>query len=124
MIWTGTVTTESGRLNIRKGPGTDYPIMGSLEKGEKVDVITEKNGWGQLGDSIDGWVSLKYITRLPSEESAPEPSAPVAEGELIGEFEIRTVIKDAAGRVFYPEGGFSVNYEILETKPSDTEGVT
>ena len=124
VIWTGVVTTESGRLNIRKGLGTEYSIIGSLNKGEKVDIIAEKNGWGQLGDSIDGWVSLKYITHLPSEESAPEPSEPAAEGELIGEFEIQTVITDAAGNVFYPEGGFSVNYEILETKPSDTEGVT
>ncbi len=124
VIWAGVVTTESGRLNIRNGPGTDYSIIGSLQKGEKVDIITEKNGWGQLGDSIDGWVSLKFITRLPSEESTPEPSEPTAEGELIGEFEIRTVITDAACNVFYPEGGFSVNYEILETEPSDTEGVT
>ncbi len=123
VIWAGTVTTESGRLNIRKGPGTDYSITGSLEKGEKVDIIAEKNGWGQLGDSIDGWVSLKFITRLPSEENIPEPSEPTAQDELIGEFEIRTVITDETGNVFYPEGGFSVNYEIFVNEPPDAKGV-
>lgn len=134
VIWAGVVTTESGRLNIRKGPGKSYEIVGSLQKGEMVDIVKEQNGWGQLGDSIDGWVSLNYITRLSTEETTPKPSEPAVnnppaedeQGELIGEFEIRTVITDEVGNVFYPEGGFAVNYEILikETEPPDVKGLT
>ena len=72
VIWSGIVTTKSGRLNIRKEPNTTSDAIGSLSKGAKVDIIKESNGWGQLGDSNDGWVSLDYITRI-SDEPAPDP---------------------------------------------------
>src|SRR5689334_9527379 len=38
-----TVTTESSNLNIRKGPGTDQPIVGKAAHNETVTVLNQTN---------------------------------------------------------------------------------
>lgn len=55
-------------LNIRKGPGTNYPTNGVTGKG--IFTITEiasgkgsKAGWGKL-KSLAGWISLDYAKRI------------------------------------------------------------
>ncbi len=44
------VITQETNLNIRKGPGTDQPIVGKAAKGE---IITK------LGDANDQWASVR-----------------------------------------------------------------
>ena len=53
----------AGVLNIRKGPGTNYAIVGSTRKGDMVTIIEEQNGFGKLNTDI-GWVSLTYIQKI------------------------------------------------------------
>ena len=48
-----------GSLNVRKGGGTKYEIVGSLTNGMRVVVLDEKDGWAQIGDNE--WVSMKYL---------------------------------------------------------------
>ena len=74
VIWTGVVNTEKGRLNVRVGPGTDYRIIGSLPKGEEVDVFSESGDWAFIaGDGLQGYVCLKYIRKASEGPvSAPE----------------------------------------------------
>lgn len=50
-------------LNIRKGPGIDYPRTGKYTGKGVFTIIEEKNGWGKL-KSGSGWISLKYTTKL------------------------------------------------------------
>lgn len=77
VIYSATVTTNSGSLNIRSGPGTDYPVIGKLPRGEEVDILQEYDldgdgapDWGFMGgDGKQGYVSLRYLTR-----ETPEPS--------------------------------------------------
>jgi hypothetical protein len=38
-----TVITDSTNLNIRKGPGTDQPIVGKAAKGETVSLISKQS---------------------------------------------------------------------------------
>ncbi|MEP7278521.1 MAG: SH3 domain-containing protein [Bacteroidota bacterium] len=38
-----TVTTDSSNLNIRKGPGTDQPIVGKAAHGSTVTLISKTN---------------------------------------------------------------------------------
>lgn len=56
-------------LNIRKGPGTNYPKVGK-KTGKGVFTIIEiqngvgaKSGWGKLKSGL-GWISLDYATRI------------------------------------------------------------
>ena len=59
---TGTVTAYV--LNIRKGPGTSYDVIGSLTEGQKVTVTsTASNGWYKIKTSSGkvGYVSPDYL---------------------------------------------------------------
>jgi len=62
---------EVDLLNIREGPGTNYPILGSLAKGEKFYILGEvvngtSNRWLLISSSSDsfGWVAgdQTYVT--------------------------------------------------------------
>jgi hypothetical protein len=49
-----TVNLDQEQINVRAGPSQDYPIIGVLEKGEKVPA---------LGRSVGGdWVEIVYPT--------------------------------------------------------------
>ena len=59
---TQTGTVIGNGLNIRSGAGSDYPAVGSLNYGDRVTILEEK----QVGDTIwgkiaKGWISLDYV---------------------------------------------------------------
>lgn len=59
----GKASVKVGMLNLRKGPGTKYPIIRTLKKGETYFVYAVKNGWYDLG--AGQWASNvgnKYMT--------------------------------------------------------------
>ena len=60
------VTTSSGSLNMRSGPGTNYPVVFKLPKGTPVTVLIEyDSGWAFVDeDGTQGYVSLKYLTKV------------------------------------------------------------
>jgi N-acetylmuramoyl-L-alanine amidase len=54
-------------LNIRKGAGTNYAIVGSIKKNEVYTIVAEADGagatkWGKLKSGA-GWISLDYTTK-------------------------------------------------------------
>lgn len=58
---TGFVTTD---LNVRAGPGTQYPVVSVFGGGSQVDVIgcTSGPGWCDVqAAGIRGWVSANYL---------------------------------------------------------------
>lgn len=59
-----TVATNTGTLNIRTGPGTNYTKTGSLPKGEQVIVLSADNGWSRIlyHGSKTGWVNSQYLS--------------------------------------------------------------
>lgn len=62
---TGTyqITTKSLPLRIRKGPGTNYRIVGRLKKGNRVSINYTNGSWGHLSNN-NGWIYLKYCTKV------------------------------------------------------------
>ncbi len=61
------VTTESSNLNIRKGPGTDQPIIGKAAHNSEVTLLSKYNGeWALVrsADNEEGYCSLKYLTPI------------------------------------------------------------
>lgn len=61
-----TVQVTASSLNIRKGPGTNYAVIGSIKDKGKYTIVEEKNGWGLLKTyqkNKDGWISLKYTKK-------------------------------------------------------------
>lgn len=63
-------------LNVRKGPGTDYPVLFRLEKGDIVDIlaIDDAKNWDQIRfGGRTGWASADYLRILDADPPAEEP---------------------------------------------------
>lgn len=59
------VTTQSSNLNIRKGPGTDQPIIGKAAHNSEVTLLSKYNDeWALIrsANGEEGYCSLKYLT--------------------------------------------------------------
>ena len=56
------VRVTADALNIRKGPGTNYAIVGCITDKGSYTIVEENNGWGKLKSGI-GWISLGYTKK-------------------------------------------------------------
>jgi uncharacterized protein YgiM (DUF1202 family) len=59
------VTTERSNLNIRKGPGTDQPIVGKAAHHEMVTLVSKTNDqWWLIktDDGEEGYAYAQYLT--------------------------------------------------------------
>ncbi|CEQ22827.1 mannosyl-glycoprotein endo-beta-N-acetylglucosamidase [[Clostridium] sordellii] len=60
---TKTKVVVATSLNVRSGPSTGHGIIGSLKNNEKVEVISESNGWSKIKyNGKEGYVSSTYLT--------------------------------------------------------------
>lgn len=59
-----TVTTSSGSLNVRSGPGASYSKTASLAKGEVVLFLKSSSGWSRVlyHGTKTGYVSAQYLS--------------------------------------------------------------
>ncbi len=62
----GVINDPDGYTNIRKGKGTNYPIVGSIERGERFEFYKSDSNWWmvKLGDSIQGFMYSDRIKPL------------------------------------------------------------
>lgn len=56
------ITAQSG-LNVRKGPGTTFPVVMSLAFGGGYTITEVAGEWGKLKSGI-GWIYLRYTERV------------------------------------------------------------
>lgn len=76
--WAATVyVTDSLKVTLRTGPGTDNKIIAMLSSGERVEVLETGNDWtrvrvlGSEGEQKEGWVLSRFlIERQPWEMQA------------------------------------------------------
>lgn len=72
----GRVNTQGSTLNVRSGPGTDHPRIGTLSDGSAVDILDLAGDWYHIKtDALTGYVSGEYL--LPLEEAAPAPKVAI-----------------------------------------------
>ncbi len=57
------VKVTASALNIRKGAGTSYPVVGCIGDKGTHTIVAEDNGWGKLKSGA-GWISLAYTKRV------------------------------------------------------------
>ncbi len=57
-IYIKIINTKGKRVNIRKGPGTNFKIVGKAQEGDKYEFVTEKDGWTKiiLPTGEEGWI--------------------------------------------------------------------
>lgn len=73
-----------GTVNIRSGPGTNYPVIGSLDANAPVKIIgrNQDTSWWQIELSgSTGWVASSVVSASNAEsvaavEGPPSPAAP------------------------------------------------
>ena len=61
------VVTKSSNLNIRKGPGTDFPIVGKAAHHSQVQLIKKMhNGWYYIksAEGTEGFCSTDYLAQV------------------------------------------------------------
>ena len=60
---TGTVTLSYGTLNLRSGPGLEYPIIGSIPNGHSIELLGESGDWDRVRhNGQEGYVSKVFGT--------------------------------------------------------------
>lgn len=91
-------------LNIRRGAGTIYGVVGSLKNRDKVTVYEENNGWSRIGDSK--WVSSQYLVDSISNSSTSKYA--------LGRYKVNT----SAG--LNVRSGAGTNYSIKKTYTNGT----
>lgn len=85
-----TVRVTASRLNVREGPGPDYPVVTSAERGETLVRLDEESGWLKVrtSDGSEGWVSAQYVEAI-GEEAAPEGRGSSQREEGAARIEVR-----------------------------------
>jgi uncharacterized protein YraI len=57
-------TVTSRQLNVRRGPGSNYPVTYTLRQGDRVEVTRRQGSWafivGERGG--EGWVDARYLS--------------------------------------------------------------
>ena len=73
---TSTMYTTD-RLNLRKGAGTSYSVITTLDKGIAVTVHSSSNGWSKVSvNGMTGYVSSSYLSSTkPSNSSSSTDSS-------------------------------------------------
>ena len=57
------VKITATELNMRKGPGASFKVMGKLKPGKTYIITQRKNGWGKL--KMNGyWINLSYTKKV------------------------------------------------------------
>ncbi len=54
-------TVSASQLNVRSTPSTDGKVVDTLKSGAKVTIVSESNGWMNIGP--DRWISAKFVTK-------------------------------------------------------------
>ena len=57
------VKVTADALNIRKGPGTNYAIVGCITDKGSYTIVEENNSFGKLKSGA-GWIALSYTKKL------------------------------------------------------------
>jgi len=57
------VRITADELNVREGPGTNYPIVMTVHRGEAFTIVQQQNNWGFLKSGV-GWICLDYTQKV------------------------------------------------------------
>jgi hypothetical protein len=78
----GTVPTANAIANLRSGPSTDFPIVGSADTGTALDIIGQNADGTWLALSNGAWIATFLVdnppANLPVIETPAPPVAPIA----------------------------------------------
>jgi len=71
-------TVLSKKINLRGGPGENYSVLGSIERGTAVNVIRTKDSWIEIEPPANAYafVAAMYLTQTAAAAQPPTPTVP------------------------------------------------
>lgn len=112
-------TTARDGLNVRSGPGTDFPTLRSLPFGTRVHLVSREGRWGLIdeqGDgATDGFVHLAFLRQAAAVDSRP--------GSMLVEDDVRTFWAQRNprnGRLYDSAGNPRVDPQLLRASALGT----
>jgi len=120
------IVTGSG-VHIRAGNSTDYDILGQLDKGDKVRILDESEGWYKIEPVITtGFIFGRYLefggkapviaeepTKAPAVSAQPELEAKFQKAEAAFSEELKKPLEE------WDFGTIAKTYEEVAEKSSD-----
>lgn len=98
-IDTASKTVSAKKLNLRAGPGENYSVIGSLEKGASISELSTKGSWTEIETPTNAFafVAAMFLVQTPASveptpptptpttvaETAPVTPTPVAESQPV-----------------------------------------
>ena len=110
------VSLKSDRVNLRQGPGTDYPTAWVYRRaGLPLEVVQEFEGWRQVrdADGATGWVLQSFLSGRRTALVLPwdvKPNQPPPQVSL------RDDDRDGAGTIAIVEAGVIANIVVCNGK--------
>lgn len=103
------VSLKSDRVNLRQGPGTEYPTAWVYRRaGLPLEVIQEFEGWRQVrdADGATGWVLQSFLSGRRTALVLPWDVKP---NQALPQVSLRDDDRDSAGAVAIVEAGVIAN---------------
>jgi len=77
------VVTASGSLNLRSGPGTNYPVIGQISRGAAVEQLEARSGWVRVKtqNGLTGWAAASYLGTQQQGGKGPQQGNQPAQGQ-------------------------------------------
>ena len=56
-------TVAGSRVNMREGPGTGFPVVDVLSRGEGAEILAVEDGWARVrSEGREGWMALSLLS--------------------------------------------------------------
>ncbi len=100
----GVIAQAYATVNVRRGPGTQYDIIGQLTSGNEVQITgrsDEESNWLRINfENTEGWVAYFTVSVLGNAEQLPVVSPRAATQEVAARFTATPGIVRASGSTF------------------------
>lgn len=103
---------------IHSGPGTQFKIIGSVNAGERINVIQSNAGYTQIKDSKgrNGWIISKYVSKQPGlKERLPKLESQLAK--------LNAQLNTASDKANQEKEGLEVSLASYKNQVSDLQNV-
>ncbi|MBM7660701.1 N-acetylmuramoyl-L-alanine amidase [Bacillus mesophilus] len=79
----GKLESTADGLRIRKGPGTSFQVVGSVNKGDVLEFKEKSESWVHISfKDYDGWVHSDYVKGLPTESPTNKEKTVIKSGSV------------------------------------------
>ncbi|PEK99730.1 hypothetical protein CN601_22945 [Bacillus sp. AFS017336] len=111
VVTSGNYISTGNGVRIRSGAGTNYQIIGSVNKNQKLDVISSSNGWYKVKvNGLTGYMSASYVAKVTESNSNTDSNPVVSTGNYITTGSVN--IRSGAGTSYQILGSVNKNQKL------------